>query len=164
MSLDSLRTSTEGSSLKAIMIRQGSLLLMLVPAMGLLILTSCGFNTNEATRVGPDPPPTREDCRPTFVKVNEKPIEVTTGAWRFGVDAFLIGCEADLTELTAEDRESVVDFVASEIEKASLAFFSASRNPVRRAAWVEQINAGLDAEGVTDLLVVGLYSAEHRPQ
>jgi len=147
------------------MTRPRSQLLTLVPAVVLLILTACGLDTSEATRVGAaDLSPTREDCRPTFVKVNEKPIEVTTGAWRFGVDAFLIGCEADLTDLTAEDRESVVDFVASEIEKASLAFFSASRNPVRRAAWVEQINAGLDTEVVTDLLVVGLYSAEHRPQ
>jgi hypothetical protein len=149
------------------MVNKGMLLSALKAASwtGLALLFGCGFNATS------DPAPsasarqvTAEDpCEPTFLKVNEKPLEVSSGYWRFGFDIFLVGCQDELNQITEEGRQKVADLLQERVGEGGLSFFADQYERDGRKKLVADLNTALDGPVLGDILTVIRSSIEHEP-
>lgn len=132
---------------------------------GLVLIIGCGVNAT------PDPNPSasarqtpaEDQCEPTFLRLNEKPMEVWSGSWRFGFDAFLVGCQGDLSQVTEEDRQKVADHLQERVREGGLSFFAGQHERDSRKELVANLNAALDGPTLSDILTVIRYSIEHEP-
>jgi hypothetical protein len=100
-------------------------------------------------------------CEPTFLKVSEQPLEAWAGDWKFGFDAFLIGCDSELKQVRDSDRTIIIQYLIERVEEEGLPFFSESRS---RSPLVSNINSAIKHEALTDILIVRRYSIEHDPR
>jgi len=132
---------------------------------GLVLILGCGVNAvpepapsasaNQATSDGP--------CEPTFLRLNEKPLEVWSGSWRFGFDVFLVGCQDKLNQVTDEDRQMVADHLQQRVREGGLAFFAGQHERDHRRELVANLNTALGGPVLSDILTVIRYSIEHEP-
>ncbi len=106
---------------------------------------------------------TGQICLPTFTAVAPEPIEVWSGHWKFGVDAFLIGCEAELASLSSSDRNLVAQRLRQVVEEEGLPFFMRHQTPEFRKRFVKEAGEELTRKAFNDVVVVSRYSIEHEP-
>lgn len=104
-----------------------------------------------------------DSCRPTFLKVTDKPLEVGSGHWKFGFDAFLVGCGVDLSQVTIRDRTRIAGHLSGLVKEQGLAFFAGNQSKLIREKLVEHLNGLLGRQVLGDLLIIPRYSIEHEP-
>jgi hypothetical protein len=104
-----------------------------------------------------------ESCRPTFLKIADQPLEVWAGYWKFGFDAYLVGCATDLHRVTTGDRAVVADYLKVLVQEKGLPFFMQHQDQAFRNRLVSELNAKLGHRALSDILIVSRYSIEHEP-
>lgn len=105
---------------------------------------------------------TEQDCRPTFLHVSQKPIEVWVGHWKIGFEAFLVGCSAELGRIEPLELEAVENHLKSLIQTKGMPTAAQSQDSSFRSRLVSEVNE-VTGSDVSDVLLLTRYSIEHEP-